>query len=158
MTFDLDLLPTDLNINRGHLLIQDYLPTKFEVSWAKRSWVISCTRLRDTDIPTNIPTYRPTDRHTDRHVQSNMPLLFQRGHKNIDGVPIIFMQLPTLYKNYDGENWSLARSGQMPVYVYVNLPVNSNLLLVIKLYFYFHNCSIIVKQTNTSRMAVHNQH
>ena len=42
MTFDLDLWPTDLNINRGHLLIKDYLPTKFEASWAKRSWVISC--------------------------------------------------------------------------------------------------------------------
>ena len=44
MTFDLDLWPIDLNINRSHLLIKDYLPTKFEVSGAKRSWVISCTR------------------------------------------------------------------------------------------------------------------
>ena len=44
MTFDLDLWPTDLNINRGHLLIKDYLPNKFEASGAKRSWVISCTR------------------------------------------------------------------------------------------------------------------
>ena len=26
----LDLWPTDLNINRDHLLINDYLPTKFE--------------------------------------------------------------------------------------------------------------------------------
>ena len=39
-----DLWPTDLNMNRGHLLIKDYLPTKFEASGAKRSWVISCTR------------------------------------------------------------------------------------------------------------------
>ena len=61
--------PTDLNINRGHLLIKEYLPTKFEACWVKHSRVISCIRLRDTDIP----TYRPTD----RHVQSNMPLLFQ---------------------------------------------------------------------------------
>ena len=44
MTFDFDLWPTDLNINRGHLLIKVYLPTKFEASGAKRSWVISCTR------------------------------------------------------------------------------------------------------------------
>ena len=44
MTFDLDLWPTDLNINRGHLLIKDYLPTKFEGYGAKRSLVISCTR------------------------------------------------------------------------------------------------------------------
>ena len=44
MTFDLDLWPTDLNINRGHLRIKDYLPTKFEASEAKHSWVISCTR------------------------------------------------------------------------------------------------------------------
>ena len=44
MSFDLDLWPTDLNIIRGHLLTKDYLPTKFEASWAKRSWVISCTR------------------------------------------------------------------------------------------------------------------
>ena len=27
MTFDLDLWPTDLKINRDHLLIKDYLPT-----------------------------------------------------------------------------------------------------------------------------------
>ena len=39
-----DLWPTDLNINRDHLLIKDYLPTKFEASGAKPSWVISCTR------------------------------------------------------------------------------------------------------------------
>ena len=56
MTFDLDLWPTDLNSNSGHLLMKDYLPTKFEAFGAKRSWVISCTRLRDTDIPTDIPT------------------------------------------------------------------------------------------------------
>ena len=36
--------PNDLNINRDHLLTKDYLPTKFEASGAKRSWVISCTR------------------------------------------------------------------------------------------------------------------
>ena len=60
MTFDLDLWPTDLKINRDHLLIKDYLPTKFEASRAKPSWVISCTRLRATDIPTYRPTYRPT--------------------------------------------------------------------------------------------------
>ena len=44
LTFDLDLSPTDLNIERGHLLIKDYLPTKFEASGAKRSRVISYTR------------------------------------------------------------------------------------------------------------------
>ena len=44
MTFDLDLWPTDMNSNRGHLLIKDNLPTKFEASGAKCSWVISCTR------------------------------------------------------------------------------------------------------------------
>ena len=51
MTFDLDLWPTDLNINRGHLLIKDYLPTKFEASGGKRSWVISCTRWRNLAWP-----------------------------------------------------------------------------------------------------------
>ena len=56
MTFDLDLWPTDLKINKDHLLTKDYLPTKFEASGAKRYWVISCTRLRDTDIPTDRPT------------------------------------------------------------------------------------------------------
>ena len=46
MTFDLDLWvwPTDLNINRGHLLIKDYVCTKFEACGAKRSWVIGCTK------------------------------------------------------------------------------------------------------------------
>ena len=60
LTFDLDLWPTDLNIDRDYVLIKDYLPTKFEASWAKCFWVISCTRLRETDIPTDRPTYRPT--------------------------------------------------------------------------------------------------
>ena len=44
MTFDLDLWPTDLTIKKDHLLTKDYLPSKFEASGAKRSWVISCTR------------------------------------------------------------------------------------------------------------------
>ena len=37
LTFDLDLSPTDLDIDRDHLLIKDYLPTKFEAPRAKRS-------------------------------------------------------------------------------------------------------------------------
>ena len=45
---DLRLWPTNLNINRDHLLVKEYvyLPTKFEASGAKLSWVISncCTR------------------------------------------------------------------------------------------------------------------
>ena len=45
MTFDLDLWPTNLTINRDHLLIKDYLPTTFEASGAKRCWVIRCTRF-----------------------------------------------------------------------------------------------------------------
>ena len=56
MTFEHDLWPTDLNINRDHLLIKVYLPTKFEASWAKRSWVISGTRCGK---PTWLLTYWP---------------------------------------------------------------------------------------------------
>ena len=33
----LDLSPTDLNIEKSRLLINDYLPTKFDTSGAKRS-------------------------------------------------------------------------------------------------------------------------
>ena len=39
-----DLWPTDLNINTGHLLIKDYLPTKFEAFGAKHSWGIRRTK------------------------------------------------------------------------------------------------------------------
>ena len=60
MTFDLDLWPTDMKINRDHLVIKDYLPTKFEALRAKPSWVISCTMLRETDIPTDRWTDGPT--------------------------------------------------------------------------------------------------
>ena len=35
LTFDLG--PSDLDINMDHLRMQDYLPTKFEASGAKRS-------------------------------------------------------------------------------------------------------------------------
>ena len=48
---DLWLWPTDLNINRDHLLIKDYLPTKFEAFEAKHSWVISCTRYGRSTWP-----------------------------------------------------------------------------------------------------------
>ena len=62
MTFGLDLRPTHLNIERYHLLIKGYLPTKFEASDAKPSCVIGCTScvLRPTELPTDQPTYRPT--------------------------------------------------------------------------------------------------
>ena len=86
MTFDLDLWPTDLKINRDHLLIKDYLPTKFEASWAKPSWVISCTRLRATDIP----TYRPTDR-----CNAICPSFFKGGHKYFSHVEALILQVNT---------------------------------------------------------------
>ena len=35
LTFDLDLSPTDLNIDRGHLFIKDFLPTKFGHKYGK---------------------------------------------------------------------------------------------------------------------------
>ena len=41
MTLDLDLWPTNLKIIRDHLLIKDYLPTKFEASGAKPSGVLN---------------------------------------------------------------------------------------------------------------------
>ena len=37
LTSDLDLSPTELNINTGHLLTKDYLPTEIEASGAKHS-------------------------------------------------------------------------------------------------------------------------
>ena len=46
-----DLWPTDLTIHRDHLLIKDYLPTKFEVSGAKRSRVIRCTMFERLTWP-----------------------------------------------------------------------------------------------------------
>ena len=53
VTFDLDLWPTDLKINRYHLLIKDNLPTKFEVCEVKCTRVTDCTRWgRPTDLPT----------------------------------------------------------------------------------------------------------
>ena len=51
LTFDLDLWPTDLNVNRDHLVIKDYLPTKFEASGAKCSQVIRCTRFERLTWP-----------------------------------------------------------------------------------------------------------
>ena len=44
-----DIWPSDLNISRDHLpvLIKYYLPTKFEPSRTKSSWIIYCTRWRD---------------------------------------------------------------------------------------------------------------
>ena len=66
-----DIWPTDLNIHRDHLLIKDYLPTKFEASGGKVFLIYHWARLRETDIP--------TDGTTDRHVQRNMPSFFKGG-------------------------------------------------------------------------------
>ena len=46
-----DLSPSDLAINRDHVLIKDYLPTKFEASRAKCCWVIRCTRFERLTWP-----------------------------------------------------------------------------------------------------------
>ena len=68
-----DLWPTDLNINRNHLLINDYLSTKFEAPGSKRSWAISCRTFRETDIS--------TDRQTDM-CKAIYPSYFEGGgHK-----------------------------------------------------------------------------
>ena len=77
--------PTDLNINRGHLLIKDYLPTKFLSFWGKVFLSYQLHKVkgyRHTD--------RPTDWHTDRHVQSNMPSFFKGGSIKIDQILRIF--------------------------------------------------------------------
>ena len=68
--YDLRLWPLPYwpEYKKGHLLIKDYLPTKFEASGAKRSWVISCTRLRDTDIPNDM-------------CKAICPSFFEGGHK-----------------------------------------------------------------------------
>ena len=60
MTFDLDLWPTNLTINRDHLLIKDYLPTKFEAFGAKRCWVIRCTRFGILTWPLTLTFDLPT--------------------------------------------------------------------------------------------------
>ena len=87
-----DLWPTDLNINRGHLLIKDYLPTKFEASGAKHPWVISCTRLRDTDIL--------TDRHTSAK-QYAPP--FSKGGITLQVGLVKFVCGPMIQKSYRGD-------------------------------------------------------
>ena len=51
LAFQTDLSPTDLNINRGHLIIKDYLLTKFEAFGAKHSGGISCTRWSRLEWP-----------------------------------------------------------------------------------------------------------
>ena len=80
MTFDLDLWPTDLKINRDHQLIKDNLPTKFEVCEVKHSRVIDCTRWgRPTYRPTNRPTDRLTDGQTDRQTEGQIGKQTDRG-------------------------------------------------------------------------------
>ena len=64
LTFDLDLWPTDLSINRDHLLNKDYLPTKFEASGAKRSWVIRRTGV-ETGVTFDLDLW-PTDLNINR--------------------------------------------------------------------------------------------
>ena len=64
----LDLWPIDLNIDRGHLLIKDYLPTKFEASGAKCSWLLGY-QLHKVKLSgmTFDPDLWPTDLNTNRN-------------------------------------------------------------------------------------------
>ena len=71
MTFDRDFCPINLNINRTHLLIQDYVTTKFEFSSTKTDLGFTFTSLRAK--ATYRHSNRRTDRPTDRHLQSNTP-------------------------------------------------------------------------------------
>ena len=48
MTYDLG--PTDLNINRGDLLIKDYLHTTFEAFGAKRFLTYQLHNVWETDM------------------------------------------------------------------------------------------------------------
>ena len=67
LIFDLDLWPTNPDIDRNHLLTKDYLLSKLEVCGAKQLHKVKEYRHK----------YLPTD----QHLQSNMPLLLWRGHK-----------------------------------------------------------------------------
>ena len=83
LTFNLDLWPTDLNVNRDHVLIKDYLPTKFEASGAKCSRVICCTRF-ETDMTFDL---WPTD------------LTINRDHL------LIKDYLPTEFEAFGAKRW-----------------------------------------------------
>ena len=79
MAFDLDLWPSDLTINRDHLLIKDYLPTKFEASGTKRCWVIRCTRFWETDMTFDLDLW-PTDLNINRDhllIKDYIPIKFE---------------------------------------------------------------------------------
>ena len=80
MTFDLDLWPTDLNIDGDHLLIKDYLPTKFEASGAKRSWVsYSLHKVWETDMTFDLDLW-PTDLNINRDhllIKDYLPTMFE---------------------------------------------------------------------------------
>ena len=62
LTYDLDLWPTDLNVNRDQLLIRDYLPTKFEAS-GQSVPELSLHKVWETDMTFDL---RPTDLTIDR--------------------------------------------------------------------------------------------
>ena len=65
MTFDLDLWPTDLNINRDHLVIKDYLPTEFEASGTKRFLSYQLHKVGETNMTFDLDLW-PTDLTIDR--------------------------------------------------------------------------------------------
>ena len=70
-----DLLPSDLTINRGYLLIKNYLPTKYEASWAKCSGLICCTRCWETNM-----TFLPSDLTINRDyllIKGYLPIKFE---------------------------------------------------------------------------------
>jgi hypothetical protein len=69
---DLDLWPSDLKINRGHLQVMINVPMKFHDPSPKRSWVIIGNHLVD----------EPTDRPTDM-CKAKYPLFFEGWHKYI---------------------------------------------------------------------------
>ena len=103
--YDPDLWPTDKKINRDHLLIMGYLPTKCEASSTDHCWLFSCTRYGRLTWPlTYWPEYQygspshqrlylPTkfeasgEKHSwfiscTRYGRSTLPLTLTYLHKN----------------------------------------------------------------------------
>ena len=114
-SFDLWPWSTNLNINRDHLLIKDYLSTKIKASGAKHSWVIHFVKCG----------YRST-------CAKNIPIYFKEGRRGMTDLsmklcPTVFQALRCnffLYEDVKFENpYTNTSTCTNVVYMYMYLNI-----------------------------------
>ena len=134
----LEFWPTDLNINRDHLLIKDYQHTKFEATGAKRSLIIRYPRCGRLTWPLTLTFDLLTENH--QLIKDYLPTKFEASRVKSCWVTCINCTrcgrlTLTLTLAFDLLTWItlvIILLGDRPTYLHTNRHVQSNMPLLLR--------------------------